>query len=264
MFLRQSPLSSAASPPKRCAPNRPNVPGRIRTDPTCRNLARRKSNRRRSSAWISSMVIRVSGFGSSNRFMNRLKSGQITRGEGEQNDAARPHVHSRSVVAPLGEDLGCQISRGPTKRVEHPVGSDLLLPGAQPEVRNQEVEILVEQEIFREASLGDLLEELSASREFHDDEDLGLRGEDFVEVNDTRVAQPAHDSDFPLNLRRLAGLHYLALAEDLNGHALPGTHIGSFVHFGETSDAEKPEYLVFSEQEIIWYDVVFLCGIRRG
>ncbi|CAL5389987.1 unnamed protein product [Camellia sinensis] len=121
-----------------------------------------------------------------------------------------------------------------TQSVKKAVGSDLILHSAESEIGDSELPILIEEEIlglqisvkdaarvtvsdggdqllevftaeiFAEPSFGDLGEKLSSFGELHHEVDLRLRRQNFKETNDVRVAQPAHDSDLPLNVRRQA------------------------------------------------------------
>ncbi|RDX80669.1 hypothetical protein CR513_38752, partial [Mucuna pruriens] len=122
------------------------------------------------------------------------------------------------------------IAKCSAKRAEKAIVWDLIRNGAQAEIGNLQIAVLVEEEILRfevavenaagvavsdggdelvevspaevlgEAALGDLGEELAAADEVHDEENFGLSGEDLVEAHDVGVVEPAHDRDFALHV----------------------------------------------------------------
>lgn len=158
------------------------------------------------------------------------------------------------------------------------VGSDLIREGAESEVGDFQIELVVEEEILgleipvkdasgmavtdggdelleiataeilAEPPLGDLGEELTAFGEFHDEEDLRFGGEDLQEAHDGGVAQAVHDSDLPLDVGVKASLVQPLLAHRFDRNALPRPYVPASVHFRERPTSHQLPHLVLSEQ----------------
>jgi len=137
--------------------------------------------------------------------------------------------------------------------------------GAEAEVGDFEVAVLVEEEILRlevavedaaavaevdggdellevearrllsEAAAGDLVEELAAAHELHGDVDLGLAGHDLVELHDAGVLHHVHGRDLPFYLLHHPHLHHFLLPHHLHGDALSALEVPRVVHLGEGS-----------------------------
>ncbi|CAA7392921.1 unnamed protein product [Spirodela intermedia] len=219
--------------------------------------------RNHGSRMISSTVLLVSGLVSRSRPMRRFSSGENQRGqrnsprqiffvEHEEDDTAGPDVDLGAVVALLGEDLGRDVRRRAAERVQQPVVPGLVGDGAEAEVRHLKVAVLVEKEVLwlqvpveytpRVAVThgGDELLELTALHELHDEVDLRSRGEDLGEADDMGVAEPPHDGDLPLDVRRQPSLDNPLLADALHGGALARADILREVDLGEGSPPQKP------------------------
>ncbi|KAK3006603.1 hypothetical protein RJ639_016498 [Escallonia herrerae] len=180
----------------------------------------------------------------------RIVKRQIAGRQDVQNDAAGPHIHLRSVVASLCEDLRCHQA----------VGSDLTGDGTEPEIRHLQIAVFVEEEVFRfqvsvvdsagvavsdggdellkvlaaeifaEFAFGDLGEELAALDELHD--------EDFEELDDVGVTQAAHDGYLALDVGHQARAYDLLLVDDFDGDAQAGLDVPGVVDLGEGAAAE--------------------------
>ncbi|KAK6935645.1 hypothetical protein RJ641_032675 [Dillenia turbinata] len=168
--------------------------------------------------------------------------------------------------------------------MQETVDADLIAHSAEPKVGNLEVAILVDEEVLglevavedaagvavgdsgdellevaaaevlREAALGNLGEELAALEEFHDEVDLGLRSEDLVKLDDVGVVEAAHDGDLALDVGHQGGGGAAGeplLADDLDGHALPGIHLPRVVHLGEGPAPQQLPHFILAEQGLV-------------
>ncbi|KAF7814500.1 hypothetical protein G2W53_028469 [Senna tora] len=203
-----------------------------------------------------------------------------------ENHAAGPDIRLRPVVAFLLQHLRRHVRRRPARRDEHPVRPALLRQRRQPEVGNLEILVLVEEEILRlqipmrdvaavaeidgadellevlprdvfpELPLGDLGEELAASDVLHDEEDLGLGGHDFLELDDVGMADQAHDGDLLLDLpHEPLFILELLLLDDLDGHALVGHQVPPVVDLREVPLPEEPPHLLMRLRNIAnWWN----------
>ena len=103
-------------------------------------------------------------------------------------------------------------------------------------------------ELLRESVARDSREQLAALGQLHDEVDLRLGGEDLGEEDDVRVAEAAHDRDFPLDVRRESVFQTLLL-DDFDRDAFAAVvEILRLVDFGERAAAEKLSEVVFAEQ----------------
>ena len=162
--------------------------------------------------------------------------------------------------------------------MEEAVGSDLVGEGAEPEIGDFQIELIVEEEILwleitvkdaagvavtnggdklvevaaaeilGEPALGDLGEELAAFGEFHDEEDLGFGGEDLREAHDVGVTQAVHDSNLPLHVGSVkASLVQPLLAHYFDRHALPRLRVPPSVHFCERPTSHQLPHLILPQ-----------------
>ncbi|KAK6927183.1 hypothetical protein RJ641_008902 [Dillenia turbinata] len=231
---------------------------------------------------MSSKVMRVLGLVSRRRV--GIVEWQVPRHQYIQDHPARPDVHLGPVVPFLRQDLRGHVGGGAAERVEEAVEADLIADGAEPKVGDLEVAILVEEEVLGlevtvedatgvavsdggdkllevaaaevlgEAALGDLGEELAAFEEFHDEVDLGLRSENLVKLDDVGVVEAAHDGDLALDVGHQGGggaADKPLLADDLDGHALPRTHLPRVVHLGEGPAPQQLPHFIFAEQGLV-------------
>ncbi len=79
------------------------------------------------------------------------------------------------------------------------------------------------------------LRERVVLREVHQDVHEALVFEHVPETDDLRVAQPAVDADFGLQLQLLLLLHDLLLVDQLGREVPLGLLLGNLVHFGEAA-----------------------------
>lgn len=212
----------------------------------------------------------------------RVVERQIPGGEHEQDDAARPHVYLRAVVAPLGEDLRRHVRRRAAERVQEPVVPDLIRQRAQPEIGDLQTPIVVQQQVLRlqiavvdaaevavadgadqllevlpaqilaEPALGHFREQLPALDEFQNKINLSPGGENFEKLDDVGVAQAAHDRDLTLDVvHEIGAILELALVDDFDSDALAGGDIPSVVHLGKGAAAQKFPDLVLVKQGVL-------------
>ncbi|CAA6656946.1 unnamed protein product [Spirodela intermedia] len=199
-----------------------------------------QSFRNHGSRMISSTVLLVSGLVSRSRPMRRFSSGENQRGQ--RNSPRQIFLYMairlgslKGGTQPLlGEDLGRDVRRRAAERVQQPVVPGLVGDGAEAEVRHLKVAVLVEKEVLW------LQVPLTALHELHDEVDLRSRGEDLGEADDMGVAEPPHDGDLPLDVRRQPSLDNPLLADALHGGALARADILREVDLGEGSPPQKP------------------------
>nr|GLL42871.1 Os05g0514250 [Ipomoea trifida] len=211
------------------------------------------------------------------RIVKRQESG----GEHVENNTTRPHIDLGSVVAFLRENLRRDVGRRSAERVEQTVLADLIREGAEAEIRDFQVAVLVEEEILRleiavedparvavtdgvdqlaevlpaqilaEPPLSHLSEELPALSELHHEKYLGLGGEHLVEGHGVRVVEAAHDRDLPFYVPDHGGARDLLLVDHLNRHALPAPDVPRVVNLGEGAAAQEFPHLVLLEQGVL-------------
>lgn len=114
---------------------------------------------------------------------------------------------------------------------------------------NQLLEVL-SGNLFLQPSLGDLVEELAAAHELHDEVDLGFGGHDFEELDDVGVADSAEDGDLALDVGDQTALEDLFLVYDLDGHSFPGFDVPGVVDLGEGSVPQEFSQLEPAEQKV--------------
>ncbi|CAH9129316.1 unnamed protein product [Cuscuta epithymum] len=158
---------------------------------------------------------------------------------------------------------------------------DLIGDGAEAEIGDLQVAVLVEEEILRlevpvenaarvavpdggdelpeilpaeilaESALGDPGEELPALDELHDEIDLGLGGQDLEELDDVGVVEAAHDGDLALDVSDQGGAGDLLLIDHFDRDALPVPDVPGMVDFGEGAATQELPDLVFLEQGVV-------------
>lgn len=131
---------------------------------------------------------------------------------------------------------------------------------AESDGRDQLLEVLAG-DVFLETTLGNLLEELSAVDELHDEVDLGLGGHDLEELDDVGVADAAEDGDLALDVGDESALEDLLLVDDLDGDALIGLDVACMVDLGEGTVTQKLADLEAAEEKGLRF---LLCGGGGG
>ncbi|RDX63733.1 hypothetical protein CR513_57802, partial [Mucuna pruriens] len=173
---------------------------------------------------------------------------QITGHQNEQNNPTRPNINLGTVVPFPCQNLGSNVSRCPTKSVEQPVLPNLIGHGTEAEVGDFKVSVLVEQQVLGlEPSLGDLVEELAAADELHD------------ELDDVGVADAAEDGDLALDVGHQTALQDLVLAYDLDGHTFPSFDVPRMVDLREGSVSEELPELEPAQDKVRVFLLRRLC-----
>ncbi|KAG2274189.1 hypothetical protein Bca52824_056744 [Brassica carinata] len=92
--------------------------------------------------------------------------------------------------------------------------------------------------VLVELAFGDFVEKLAASNELHDEEDLGLGGHDFFQLDDVGVTNEFHDRDLAFDLFHHAlSFQYMILVDDFDGDALAAGDLFAVVDLREGSFA---------------------------
>jgi len=204
---------------------------------------------------------------------------EVSGEEDVEDEAAGPSVGLGPVVAAaLAEDLRRGVRRRAAGSVEEAV-LELLRQRGEPEVGDLEVAVAVEEEILRLqvavrhavavaeperrdellevaargglrklSAAGDFGEELAAGGELHDEVDLGFGGEHLVDFEDVRVVvEAAHGVDLADYAWLHAGVNGFRFVDDFHGHGGTVDEGSPLVDLGEAATAEEARQLVLSE-----------------
>ncbi|KAI3480495.1 hypothetical protein L1887_57341 [Cichorium endivia] len=183
-----------------------------------------------------------------------------------QDHAARPDVDLGPGVQPSGDDLGRGVVGAAAARLEKvAVGHDV----GEAKVADLDVEVLVEQQILglevavddlvtvavlhgaddlleeapclwlgHAAAVDNVLEEFAAGV-FDDHDDVVGRGDDFVQLDDVRMAEQLEVLDLALHTSAHVEARDLAAVDDLHRHTVACERMRCELHLAEGAGAER-------------------------
>ena len=197
-----------------------------------------------------------------------------------QNDAAGPGIGFWPIVTLFSQDFRRHVGRGSTLCVEESVVTKLFGQCGQTEIRDFEVFVVVEEEIFGfeiavgdpsavavidgadqlleifagliffELAFGDFGEEFAATDVFHDEVYFCLCGHHLFEFDNVWMSNQTHNRDFAFDLFHHPFLPHLLFTHYFDRHALACAYLLPIIHFGKRPLPQKPPQLVLSEHRL--------------